>query len=132
MSPLRFWDARMPGALRPGSHPDPGSAWDELRVGGEYHRVFLGPDLWVCHVAQLEIAHRFPIVRNAFWFGVFHDGSVFGDRKQLGAPVKWANAFGPSLHVLVLGTIAIDLFYAFGFSPSGFDHQPMLVVGTVD
>ena len=45
--------------------------------------------------------------------------------------VAMADAFGPSLHLLILDLFALDIFYAFGFAPVGFDHNISFSLQTV-
>jgi hypothetical protein len=102
--------------------------WDEQPLAGSCQRVFFGDRYWVRQAAQVELAARASLISDKLKLGVFHDASLFGNESQPGSPVKAANAFGPSLHLLFLDQFALDLYYAFGFAPVGFGHNFSLVL----
>jgi hypothetical protein len=54
---------------------------------------------------------------------MFHQLALFADLTQGRFHAELANAFGPSVHLLVFDNFAIDMYYGFGFSPAGFDHN---------
>ncbi|MBK6846611.1 MAG: hypothetical protein IPG96_03370 [Proteobacteria bacterium] len=96
--------------------------WDEEPLGGEHLRTFFDNRYWVREAGQLGIAARWnasPTVQ----LGVFHDAALFRDRTRDWHPVALADAFGPSLHFLLFEQFSLDLYYAFGFAPVGFDHN---------
>jgi hypothetical protein len=97
--------------------------WDELPLAGDCQRVFFGNRYWIRRAAQLEVAARFGVWEDRIKVGLFHDLSVFADRTRTKRPVALANGFGPSLHFLILDRFRLDLYYGFGFAPSGFDHN---------
>jgi hypothetical protein len=105
--------------------------WDEAPLANSFQRVYFGGRYWVRQAAQLETAYRV----NSWWdpldFGVFHDFSVFRDRTRAGHPVAWANAFGPSVHLLLFDFLAVDVYAGFGFSPKGFGDTVSFDVATV-
>jgi hypothetical protein len=41
------------------------------------------------------------------------------------------DAFGPSMHFLLLDTFALDLYAGFGFSPVGFDQTVTFALQTI-
>ena len=81
--------------------------------------------------AQLETAYRLHLWRDWFALGVFHDASVFMDRSQPLHRAAVVDAFGPSVHFLLLETFALDLFAGFGFSPLGFDQTVTFAMQTI-
>jgi len=105
--------------------------WDEEALGGSYQRVYFGNRYWVREAAQLVVAARFAVWGNVLKLGLFHDGSVFGDRTGGGHRPGLANAFGPSLHSLFFDFVAFDLYYGFGFDQRGFDHALSFELRTV-
>jgi hypothetical protein len=96
--------------------------WDEVELAGQYLRCHFDSRYWVREALQGSIELRFAIAR---WFkvGVFHDLSGFFDLSRHGDPLSAADAFGPSLHFLLFDLFSFDIYYAFGFSPSGFSHN---------
>jgi hypothetical protein len=102
--------------------------WDEQPLAGGCQRVFFGNRYWVREAAQLEIAARFGVWKDKIKLGVFHDLSVFQDRSQVGQPAAVANGFGPSMHFLIYDQFRLDLYYGFGWAPSGFDHNISLAL----
>ena len=96
--------------------------WDEVELAGDYLRCYFNDRYWVREAMQLTVAFRLEVLR---WFklGVFHDLSGFFDRSRSGNPLAAANAFGPGLHFLIFDLFSMDVYYAFGFSPAGFDHN---------
>ena len=105
--------------------------WDEMQLGGDYQRVFFGNRYWVRQAAQLETAYRLHLWRDWFAVGVFHDASWFIDRSQPLHRAALVDAFGPSVHFLLLETFALDLFAGFGFSPVGFDQTVTFALQTI-
>lgn len=96
--------------------------WDEVPLGGDWQRVWFDNRYWVRHAAQLELGYRLNVYSDWVDVGIFHDLSVFGDRTNPGNPAAVANAFGPSLHLLLFDTFALNVHYGFGFGPPGFGH----------
>ena len=96
--------------------------WDEVELAGDYLRCYFDDRYWVREALQLTVAFRLAVVR---WFklGVFHDASGFFDRSRDDNPLAVANAFGPALHFLIFDLFSLDVYYAFGFAPAGFDHN---------
>ncbi len=96
--------------------------WDEVELAGDYLRCYFNDRYWVREALQVTVAFRMAVLR---WFklGVFHDASGFFDRSRSGSPLAAANAFGPGLHFLIFDLFSLDVYYAFGFSPEGFDHN---------
>jgi hypothetical protein len=105
--------------------------WDEMQLAGDYQRVFFGNRYWVRQAAQLETAYRMHLWRDWFALGVFHDTSVFMDRSQPIQGTAVVDAFGPSLHFLLLDTFALDFYAGFGFSPVGFDQTVTFALQTI-
>ena len=50
--------------------------------------------------------------------GAYHDGSLFLDRDDPSV-IRAVNAVGPSIHVLLLDSFALDFYWGYGWSPSG-------------
>jgi hypothetical protein len=96
--------------------------WDDMPLGGDYQRVFFNNRYWVHGAIQLETAYRMSLWRDWFALGVFHDGSLFMDRSLPVHGIAGANAFGPSLHFLLLDTFSLNIYAGYGFSPVGFDQ----------
>lgn len=104
--------------------------WDHDTLASPAQRVFFLNIFWVRHVASLELAWRFDIGKRVH-LGLFHDFSVFANRNAPGEPVAWANGFGPSVHLVLLGYVAVDLYYGFGQSPAEFDHNISFSISTM-
>lgn len=97
--------------------------WKERPIA-DFVRVFFDNRYWVREAAEIDIAFRLSLYNDRLKLGVFHDFALFYERREGDLDrVSWANAFGPSLHLLVLDSFAIDIYYGFGFAPSGFDHN---------
>jgi hypothetical protein len=105
--------------------------WDEVALASDYQRVFFGNAYWVHEALQLETAYRIGIWSDWIDLGVFHDLSLFVDRTREAQPVALADAFGPSLHLVLFDLFALDLYLGFGFSPRGFDHTLSFSVQTI-
>jgi hypothetical protein len=105
--------------------------WDEMQLASDYQRVFFGNRYWVQQAVQLETAYRMHLWRDGFALGVFHDTSLFMDRsRSLDRPTV-VDAFGPSVHFLLLDTFALDVYAGFGFSPVGFDQTITFALQTI-
>jgi len=55
--------------------------WDDIPLAGEYQRVFFNNQYWIHHAVQLETAYRVGFWRDWIAVGVFHDASLFMDRR---------------------------------------------------
>lgn len=99
---------------------------DEQSIGGGYLRGPFGDDYYVRRLVSVSADLRVSLVRDRFKVGLFHDLAGFGliDRsvnKTRG--FQLANAFGPSVHVLIFDAFQLDAYYGFGFAPvRKFDH----------
>lgn len=99
---------------------------DEQSIGGGYLRGPFDDNFYVRRVASISMDLRVSLVRDRFKVGLFHDLAGFGmiDRglnKTRGFHL--ANAFGPSVHVLIFDAFQLDAYYGFGFAPvREFDH----------
>jgi hypothetical protein len=96
--------------------------FDEVPLTGTYLRTGFDDLHWVREALQTEGAARFALSSN-FDLGVFADLSVFRDRRRADAPWSLATSFGPSLHAIIVDQFAFDVWYGFGFAPTGFDHS---------
>ncbi|MDX9719471.1 MAG: hypothetical protein RBU37_01895 [Myxococcota bacterium] len=96
---------------------------DEQQLGGSYQRVYFGGRYWVRQAAWLELAVRLALWRDKIKLGVFNDLTLFMDRSHLPERFALAEGFGPSLHFVFFDQFGLDLYYGFGFAPSGFDHN---------
>lgn len=105
--------------------------WDEMQLAGDYQRVFFGNRYWVRQAAQVETAYRMHLWRDWFALGVFHDTSLFTDRSQPSHRPTVVDAFGPSVHFLLLDTFALDIYAGFGFAPVGFDQTVTFALQTI-
>ena len=105
--------------------------WDEMQLAGDYQRVFFGNRYWVHQAAQVETAYRVHMWRDWFALGVFHDTSLFMDRSQPIHRPTVVDAFGPSVHFLLLDTFALDIYAGYGFSPTGFDQTVTFALQTI-
>lgn len=94
--------------------------FDDEPMAGRWQRVYFQGRYWSRRGAQLELGSRFPVSRDVK-LGVFQDLSAFEDASDE-QPVL-INAAGPSLHVLVIGQFALDLYYGFGLRPDGWSHN---------
>lgn len=104
--------------------------FDEVPLTGSYLRTGFDDLLWVREALQTEGAARFALSSN-FDLGVFADLSVFRDRRADDAPWRLATSFGPSIHALIVDQFSFDVWYGFGFAPSGFDHSIGLHFGHI-
>jgi hypothetical protein len=105
--------------------------WDEMQLAGDYQRVFFGNKYWVRQAAQVETAYRVHLWRDWFALGVFHDTSLFRDRSRPMQRPTVVDAFGPSVHLLLLDTFALDIYAGFGFAPAGFDQTVTFALQTI-
>lgn len=69
--------------------------------------------------------------RDWFEIGVFHDVTVFEDRLFLPTELRFMNAFGPSLHVLILDQYALSIHQGIGFAPGRFSQTLSFSVESV-
>jgi hypothetical protein len=105
--------------------------WDEMQLAGDYQRVFFANRYWVRQAAQVETAYRIHLWRDWFALGVFHDTSLFMDRSQPIHGTALVDAFGPSVHFLLLDTFALDIYAGYGYSPMGFDQTITFALQTI-
>lgn len=105
--------------------------WDDVELAGNYQRVFFGDLYWVHQAAQIEIAYHINLWRDWFELGVFHDLSVFEDRISSPPTVRMMDAFGPSLHFLVLDQYALSIHQGVGFAPGKFSQTLSFAVESV-
>jgi hypothetical protein len=96
--------------------------FDEKPLAGETQRAYFASRFWVRRAGQLETAARFGLGTSEIQLGLFHDISVF-ENVSNGGEAALANAFGPSLHLILFDLLAVDVYSAFGFSPAGFGHD---------
>lgn len=104
-------------------------SWDEEPLAGPNQRVFFSNRYWVSRVARVSAAYRLKLGR--FRVGVFHDLSVFEDDRAPGGGAALANGFGPSAHLVLFRLLTLNIFYGFGFAPSGFSHNGYFSVSTI-
>jgi hypothetical protein len=105
--------------------------WDDIPLAGEYQRVFFNNQYWIHHAVQLETAYRVGFWRDWIAVGVFHDASLFMDRRLPVHGIATADAFGPSVHLLLLDTFALNVYAGFGFAPVGFDQTITFTLQTI-
>jgi len=98
--------------------------WNEEALAGEFMHCFFRNRYWVREAAQVSKVYQFA-VSDVVGVGVFNDFSLFLDRsdRSRGGELGWAEAFGPVLSFMLFDMFAGEVFYAFGFSPSGFGHN---------
>jgi len=102
--------------------------WEEKRLTGSYLRSLT--DRFVREAIQLDLQFRWSAL-SWFELGAFYDVSGFVARDFEGNPFGGAQAVGPSLHFIVLDTVVIDTYYAFGWHPSGFAHNAYLAARAI-
>ena len=105
--------------------------FDEVTVAGETMRVFFSNRWWLRETAQAEVALRLAIWGDTLGIGAFVDGAVFGDRTLPGVRATGAFGGGPSLHVLFMDLMALDVYYGFGLDRVGFEHNLSFSLQTV-
>ncbi len=103
--------------------------FDQKPLAGETQRAYFASRFWVEKAGQLETAARFGLGTSEIQLGIFHDLSVFENLSNDGS-LALADAFGPSLHLLLFDLLAVDVYAAFGFGPAGFGHDIGLSVST--
>ena len=103
--------------------------FDQKALAGDTQRAYFASRFWVEKAGQLETAARFGLGTSEVQLGIFHDLSVFENLSDGGA-LGIADAFGPSLHLLLFDLLAVDVYAAFGFGPAGFGHDIGLSVHT--
>jgi hypothetical protein len=91
--------------------------WDDVELAGSYQRVFFNDLYWAHDAAQVEVAYHIQLWRNWFELGVFHDLSVFEDRISSPPRLRAMDAFGPSVHFLILDQYALNIHQGIGFAP---------------
>jgi hypothetical protein len=85
-------------------------------------------------VGNLSLDLRYSLVRDVFKVGVFHDLALFGaiNRNDDSEKLRIADAFGPSLHALLIDTFQLDAYFGFGFSAEeAFDFGIYLAIKQV-
>jgi hypothetical protein len=114
--------------------------WDELRLGSigglragnvqfpdelpaaaiALHGPF-GDQIYVRKFISFNAEYRFSIERDIVKLGLFHDLIVYGaiDRTTNDQSRAAANAFGVSLHALLLDSFTFDAYIGFGFAANG-------------
>jgi len=96
--------------------------WDQEPLSS-YLRVFFDNRYWIEEVMQVTAELRLALFSDVVKLGVFHQGVLFTDLTRGRFHAELANAFGPGVHLLVFDNFAVDVYYGFGFSPAGFDHN---------
>ena len=97
--------------------------WNQ-RPLADFSPVFFDNRFWVQEALSASFAARMAIWGEHAQLGVFYNLAIFGDRRDpTTTPVAFATSFGPSVHLLLLDTFALDVSYGFGFAPGGFDHN---------
>ena len=104
---------------------------DLSELAGDYLRVFFGDLYWAHRAAQIEVAYHIKLWRDWFEIGMFHDLSVFQDRISSPPTVRMMDAFGPSLHFLILDQYALGVYQGIGFAPGTFSQTISFTVETV-
>lgn len=104
---------------------------DEQAVGGSYLRGPFVNSFYAKRVASSGVELRVSLIRDLLKLGIFHDIAVF--RLAHAEPpthrVRWANAFGLGLHVLMLDAFQLDAYYGIGFAKGGdFDQGFLLAI----
>lgn len=105
--------------------------WDDVELAGNYQRVFFDDRYWVHQAVQIEVAYQVRLWRDWFEAGVFHDLSLFGDRISSPTALRAMDAFGPSLHFLILDQYALSVHQGFGFAPGRFSQTISFAVQSV-
>ena len=105
--------------------------WDDVELAGNYQRVFFDDLYWVHQAAQLELAYQIRLWRDWFEVGVFHDLSIFGDRISSPTTLRAMDAFGLSLHFLILDQYALSVHQGVGFAPGRFAQTISFAVESV-
>jgi hypothetical protein len=105
--------------------------WDDVELAGRYQRVFFNNLYWTDRAVQLELAYLVQLWRDWFEVGIFHDVSLFEDRISSPSTLRLMNAFGPSLHILVLDQYALSIHQGLGFAPGKFSQTLSFTVETV-
>jgi hypothetical protein len=96
--------------------------WDDVELAGNYQRVFFNDLYWAHQAAQVETAYHVRLWRDWFEAGVFHDLTIFRDRISSPTALRAMDAFGPSLHFLILDQYALSIYQGFGFAPGRFSQ----------
>ena len=96
--------------------------WDDAELAGDYQRVFFRDLYWAHQAVQVAVAYHMKLWRDWFEVGVFHDLSVFEDRISSPNTLRAMDAFGPSLHFLVLDQFALNIYEGIGFAPGKFSQ----------
>lgn len=88
---------------------------DERAMGELLHGIF--GDEFVRRAASVTAEYRFSLTRDVLKLSFFHDLSAYGhvERAEDVDSLRFANAFGPGLHVLFEGMLQLDLYLTFGF-----------------
>ena len=96
--------------------------WDDVELAGNYQRVFFNDLYWAHQAVQIEVAYQIRLWRDWFEAGVFHDLSIFEDRISSPTTLRAMDAFGPSLHFLILDQYALSIYQGLGFAPGRFSQ----------
>ncbi|HOX43577.1 MAG TPA: hypothetical protein PK668_08265 [Myxococcota bacterium] len=98
---------------------------EEEPVGGRYVRGVFGGRDYVREVGNLTLEFRLSLVRDLFKLSVFNDLALYGELDRVSADERFmlADSFGLGFHALILDTLQLDLYYAFGLDlEREFDH----------
>lgn len=96
--------------------------WDQEPLSN-FLRVFFDNRYWIEEAMQVTTELRLALFTDVVRLGIFHQGALFTDLTRGRFHAELANAFGPGVHLLLFDNFAIDVYYGFGFSPAGFDHN---------
>jgi hypothetical protein len=102
-----------------------------VELAGNDQRVFFDDLYWVHQSVQIELAYHINVWQDWFEVGAFHDLSVFDDRISSPPTLRLRDAFGPSLHFLILDPYALGIHQGIGFAPGKFSQTPSLTVESV-
>jgi hypothetical protein len=94
---------------------------DEEPLSSDFVRGVFADRYWVTQAASLGVELRVSLFRDLYKISLFHDLAVFGDRtmSRERPGVGVANAFGLGFHVLLVDTLALDLYYGVGLDHRG-------------
>jgi hypothetical protein len=97
--------------------------WDEVPLAGSYMRAWFKQRYWIQEGLQLTVELWSPSFWGLMKVGLFNDLAGFVDLSREPSAYAVADALGPGLNFWLFDLFSLNIFYAFGFSPAGFEHN---------
>jgi len=99
-----------------------GVKWmDEISLTSGAMRVVAGDSSYTRKLGEMSLEFNLALVRDLFKIGIFAQAGLFGElnRETMDESPGYLTALGPSVHLLILDTFQLDVYYGFGFREDG-------------